>query len=169
MTFDLERLSPSAKRVRDEQERVEKMRKDANGFRNKPGLHRLAIRTFEPSRRQSLRENSTHDLRPMLLNAWPPFARSRDLRGLLPHAVDFRSAGEASSPAYPSSDSCHSAASPAAASLPSKSAPVSWSTTRIESRTLPRSSKPISLTFTFWPSFTTSEGLLTRPLASWLT
>src|SRR5581483_8498046 len=51
----------------------------------------------------------------------------------------------------------YSAAPPAAASrgcspsafcLASRSSPVSWSTTLIDNRTLPRSSKPSSLTFT---------------------
>src|SRR5580704_15071661 len=36
----------------------------------------------------------------------------------------------------------------------------------MDRRTLPRSSKPSSFTFTAWPSFTTSEGLLTRCGAS---
>src|SRR6218665_128223 len=42
------------------------------------------------------------------------------------------------------------------------SSPVVWSTCFIERRTLPRSSKPSSLTFTAWPSLTTSDGLATR-------
>src|SRR5262245_56347978 len=40
--------------------------------------------------------------------------------------------------------------------LASRSSPVCWSTTFIDSRTLPRSSKPSSFTFTLSPSLTTS-------------
>ncbi len=40
----------------------------------------------------------------------------------------------------------------AVAASPTISLPVSWSTAFIDRRTLPRSSKPISLTFTDWPS-----------------
>ena len=43
------------------------------------------------------------------------------------------------------------------------SSPVSWSTTFIDRRTLPRSSKPRSLTQTLSPSLTTSVILATRP------
>ena len=49
------------------------------------------------------------------------------------------------------------------------SSPVVWSTCFIDSRTLPRSSKPKSFTFTAWPSLTTSLGLATRCAASSLT
>src|SRR4029077_11107833 len=71
----------------------------------------------------------------------------------------------------------YSAAPPAAASrgcsasafcLASRSSPVSWSTTFIDSRTLPRSSKPKSLTFTLSPSLTTSVVFCTRRGANWL-
>ena len=44
--------------------------------------------------------------------------------------------------------------------LASRSSPVAWSTTFIDRRTLPRSSKPSSLTFTLSPSLTTSVILL---------
>ena len=48
--------------------------------------------------------------------------------------------------------------------------PVSWSTTFIDRRTLPRSSKPMSLTLTSAPSLTTSVGLGRRARgASWET
>src|SRR5262249_33719964 len=65
----------------------------------------------------------------------------------------------------------YSAAGVSAAALASfafleRSSPVTWSTCFIDRRTLPRSSKPSSLTFTCWPSLTTSDGLLTRCGAS---
>src|SRR6202035_1830657 len=41
--------------------------------------------------------------------------------------------------------------------LASRSSPVVWSTAFIDSRVLPRSSKPSSLTLTLSPSLTTSE------------
>jgi hypothetical protein len=44
----------------------------------------------------------------------------------------------------------------------SSSAPVSWSTTRIDRRTLPRGSISRTLTKTSWPSLTTSVGFSTR-------
>src|SRR6185312_11816255 len=59
-------------------------------------------------------------------------------------------------------DADYSAASAGAFSLP-----VAWSTTFIERRTLPRSSKPSSFTQTLSPSLTTSVVLLTRFSASW--
>ena len=46
------------------------------------------------------------------------------------------------------------------------SAPVAWSTTRMDSFTLPRSSKPMTFTFTASPTLTTSVVLLTRSFAS---
>ena len=52
--------------------------------------------------------------------------------------------------------------------LASRSSPVVWSTTFIDSRVLPRSSKPSSLTLTLSPSLTTSEVFCTRLAASWL-
>src|SRR5262249_26441178 len=58
---------------------------------------------------------------------------------------------------------------PSAASRPPSSAislPVVWSTTRIERRTLPRSSKPKSFTNTLSPSFTTSPVFATFLRAS---
>jgi hypothetical protein len=45
-------------------------------------------------------------------------------------------------------------ARPAGADLLGDVAPVAWSTTRMESFTLPRSSKPMTLTFTWSPSLT---------------
>src|SRR6185312_382473 len=60
------------------------------------------------------------------------------------------------------SDDRHSAASADAFSLP-----VAWSTTFMERRTLPRSSKPRSFTQTLSPSLTTSVVLATRWSASW--
>src|SRR5262249_54324047 len=50
----------------------------------------------------------------------------------------------------------------------SKSSPVAWSTTFMERRTLPRSSKPRSFTLTLSPSLTTSVTFCTRRGASWL-
>jgi len=46
--------------------------------------------------------------------------------------------------------------------------PVFWSTCFIESLTLPRSSKPSSLTFTSCPSFRTSDGWRRRDSFIWL-
>ena len=46
--------------------------------------------------------------------------------------------------------------------LASRSSPVAWSTTFIDRRVLPRSSKPSSLTFTLSPSLTTSLTFCTR-------
>src|SRR5581483_4235290 len=46
------------------------------------------------------------------------------------------------------------------------SLPVAWSTTFMERRTLPRSSKPRSFTHTSWPSLTTSSTRSGRPGAS---
>src|SRR5439155_9966959 len=54
------------------------------------------------------------------------------------------------------------------APLASRSSPVSWSTTFIDSRVLPRSSKPSSFTLTLSPSLTTSEVFCTRAEASWV-
>src|SRR6267143_5780250 len=56
----------------------------------------------------------------------------------------------------------------AAFCLASRSSPVTWSTTFIDKRVLPRSSKPSSLTLTLSPSLTTSEVFCTRLDASWL-
>jgi hypothetical protein len=50
----------------------------------------------------------------------------------------------------------------------SRSSPVCWSTDFIDRRTLPRSSKPKSLTLTLSPSLTTSVVFCTRRGASWL-
>src|ERR1700677_3335836 len=62
---------------------------------------------------------------------------------------------------------CYSAGSAGSgAGVFSRSAPVCWSTTRIDSLTLPRSSWPMTLTLTRSPSLTTSVVLLTRALAS---
>ena len=52
--------------------------------------------------------------------------------------------------------SAPAAAAGSAFCLASRSSPVSWSTTFIDRRTLPRSSKPSSLTLTLSPSLTTS-------------
>src|SRR5262249_41979048 len=67
----------------------------------------------------------------------------------------------------PPTASCRGSAAPAFC-LAVSSSPVAWSPTFIDRRTLPRSSKPRSLTFTLPPSFPTSVPFCPRRGASWL-